>query len=143
MDRDQSYMERCLELASLARASGHTAVGALVVTGGAVIGEGIEGAGDIPGLLAHAEVIAILEATRARGSSDLSGCTLFTTVEPCYMCSYLIRRTRITRIVFGTLTAAGGATSSFPFLAAPMEPWGAPPEIVSGLLEEACTALLK
>jgi tRNA(adenine34) deaminase len=108
-----------------------------------VIGEGIEGAGDVPGLLAHAELLAILEAIRAGRSSDLSGCTLYTTVEPCYMCSYLIRRTRITRVVFGAATAAGGATSSFPFLGATMEPWGAPPEIVSGLLEEACTALLK
>lgn len=140
----EKYMQRCLELAGLAKAAGHTAVGAVVVREGQVIGEGAEGAGDVPGLLAHAEVLAILAATARAGSRRLSGAVLFTTVEPCFMCSYLIRLTAISRVVFGTRTKAGGASSAYPFLrGTDVDGWGKPPEVVGGMLEEACLKLLQ
>ncbi len=53
----------------------------------------------------HAEVNAIHSASRALGSFDLSGCTIYSTTEPCPMCFSAIHWARIERIVYGTCIA--------------------------------------
>jgi tRNA(adenine34) deaminase len=140
-----TYMERCLELAAMAGADGKTAVGSVIVKEGRIIAEGIEGAGDVPAPLAHAEVLAILKAITYTGSGELSDCSLYTTVEPCFMCSYLIRQTKIKEVVFGTRTnGTGGVSSLYPILAAKDIPvWEAVPLITEGVKKEACGRLLQ
>jgi tRNA(adenine34) deaminase len=68
---------------------------------------------------------------------------LYTTAEPCLLCSFAIREARIERIVIGTsVPHIGGATSPYPILsAADVPPWGAPPTIVWGVLQKECEAL--
>ncbi len=61
---------------------------------------------------AHAEILAIREASRRRGDWRLNGTTLYVTVEPCLMCMGAILLARIDRVVFGCADPKGGAAGS-------------------------------
>lgn len=137
-------MRRCLELATEARSKGFSAVGSLIVRNGKVIAEGREGEPSLPALMAHAEAVALNKAVLHTGTKDLSHCILYTTVEPCAMCSYLIRLTRISKVVFGIRTSSvGGVSSGYPILAAnDIAIWSASPEIVEGVLKDECRHIL-
>lgn len=141
----EKYMKKCLDLAAQAKAEGKTAVGSVIVKDKKVIAAGAEGAEDLPALLAHAEAVAILNAVKYTGSEDLSQCALYTTVEPCFMCSYLIRKTKIKKVVFGIRTReTGGISSSYPFLRSDsISCWSEAPQIVEGILPEECEKILK
>ena len=134
------YMRKCLGLATKAKQNGKTGVGSVLVRAGRIIAEGEEGSSKLPGHLAHAELLAINDAILTVGKENLSGCTLYTTVEPCVMCSYVIRNMRIGCVVIGTATGGvGGVTSAYPILIADdIRTWGKPPQIIQGILEEEC-----
>jgi tRNA(adenine34) deaminase len=85
------YLRRCIELAHLAKQQGNTPVGSVIVLDWQLIGEGIEQlpAGQL--LTGHAEVLACQRAVDKIGSRFLRGATLYSTAEPCFMCSYVIR----------------------------------------------------
>jgi tRNA(adenine34) deaminase len=97
----EHFMRRCIELARLAQATGDAPVGSLVVRDGAVIAEGVESVKRRGDVTAHAEIEAIRLACEHIGSLDLSGCTLYTSVEPCPMCAYAIRLARVGGVVAG------------------------------------------
>lgn len=142
---DLDAMRRCLELAEASREAGETPVGSLIVRGDQVLGEGIEGVRALFDPSAHAEVQALRAACRHEQSLDLSGSTLYTTVEPCVLCAYAIRRAGVSRVVYGVPAGqAGGITSRYDILAdRDLTGWPPPPEIVSGVLEEECLAALR
>jgi tRNA(adenine34) deaminase len=146
MQTHETYMRRCLDLGRAALKAGETPVGALVLRGDVVLGEGQE---ETRSLLldpsAHAEVQAIRAACQTLGSADLSGCTLYTTVEPCVLCAYVVRRTGVSRVVYGIPAGqAGGVTSRYDLLVDPdLARWPAPPEIVAGVLAAECLALMR
>ena len=108
---DEKFMRRCLELAQEARAMGEAAVGGVVVDGETIIGEGTESTRTLLDHSAHAEVLAIQAASQNLQSLKLNGTTLYTTVEPCVLCSWVIRKAGIARVVFGVPAGeAGGFT---------------------------------
>jgi tRNA(adenine34) deaminase len=112
---------------------------------GQIIAEGIERVRAKHDLTAHAEIEAVKEACAKLASSNLEGCTLYTTAEPCFMCSQLIRQTRISQVVFGRrVPHIGGVTSKFPVLAdATWDRWSPPPVVVAGILADECEQLLQ
>jgi len=61
---------------------------------------------------AHAEILAIRAATGRSGYQRLDGCTLYTTVEPCFMCAGALVHARLHRVVFGTRDPKFGGTVS-------------------------------
>lgn len=142
---DETFMRRCLVLAADALAQGETPVGAIVVRGTRVIGEGGERTRARHDPSAHAEVEAIRAACRLEGGVDLTGCTLHTTVEPCVLCAYVIRRCGVSRVVYGTRAGqAGGVTSRYDILVdGALAGWPPPPEIVAGVLERECREMLE
>ena len=93
-----------------------------------MIGQGIESSKFYQDITYHAEVEAIRDAVKKRGN-DLSGATLYTTHEPCILCSYVIRHHRISRVVIKKAVAyVGGASSRFPILTTSDIPvWVSPP----------------
>jgi tRNA(adenine34) deaminase len=139
----EDYMKRAIALARIAGASGDTPVGSVVVHKGRIITEGFEAVKKHMDISGHAELIAIRNACSALRSLDLCGCTLCTTAEPCFMCSYVIRQTRISKVISGGLASkAGGISSHHPILRdAEIAGWGEPPDIVAGVLESECLAL--
>lgn len=138
-------MRRCLDLARRALSKGDVPVGALVVQGRECIAEGVEAVARNLDPLGHAEGLALQAACRKLGRIDLVDCCLYTTAEPCFMCSYAIRKTGIARVVIGLPVAGvGGASSSFPILTAPgIKGLAAPPKITWDVLAAECRELLE
>ncbi len=139
---DADFMRQAIRLACLARERGDTPVGSVVIQDGCIVGEGIEAVKAENDLTAHAEIRAVQDACRRLSTLHLTGCTLFTTVEPCLMCSFAIRAARISRVVIGRLVPhIGGFSSKYPILTDPGIPgWSSPPLVATGLLEEECSA---
>lgn len=140
---DAEFMRQAIRLARIALERGDTPVGSVVVYDGCIVGGGIEAVRSEKDLTAHAELKAVREACRALDSLDLAGCGLYTTVEPCFMCSFVIRSARLSRVVTGKpVPHIGGISSNHPILIDPGFPnWPRPPEVVTGVLEEECRAL--
>jgi tRNA(Arg) A34 adenosine deaminase TadA len=98
---DRSWLARAVALAHRhVTAGGGGPFGALIVSDGGIIAEGSNAvaAGNDP--TAHAEIVAIRSACRARGSFSLSGATIYASCEPCPMCLAAIYWARIDRLVF-------------------------------------------
>jgi tRNA(adenine34) deaminase len=109
---DAEWMGEALALAQAAAERGEVPVGALVVRDGHVIGRGGNApiAGHDP--TAHAEIAALRDAARRLGNYRLTGCELFTTLEPCAMCAGAIFHARIARLVFGAHDPKSGVCGS-------------------------------
>ena len=139
----EEFMRRCIQLARHAKAQGNTAVGSVAVFDGKIVGEGVEQlpAGNI--LTGHAEVLACQQAIEILKVRSLEKAILYSTAEPCFMCSYVIRQCRIAKVVYGTDTAMiGGITSSFPILTAlRLNVWKPAPQVLGGILAEECRRL--
>lgn len=103
-----------LELARQAEAAGEVPVGAVVVLDDRVIGRGRNSPIATNDPTAHAEMLAIREASAAIGNYRLEGATLYCTLEPCVMCAGALVTARIARLVFGTRDLRfGGVRSKF------------------------------
>jgi tRNA(adenine34) deaminase len=139
------FMRRCLELAEVAALAGDTAVGAVIVRDGEVVAEGIERTRAALDPSAHAEVEALRQACQHLATLDLSGCSLYSTVEPCVLCGYAIRRTGIAHVVYGVPAGqAGACTSAYAILSdRELEGWPTVPEIRGGVLADECLATLR
>jgi tRNA(adenine34) deaminase len=144
-DMTTEFMRRCLELAEIAALAGDTAVGAVIVHGDEIVGEGFERTRAARDPSAHAEVEAIRNACRHLDTLDLRGCSLYSTVEPCVLCGYAIRRTGIGHVFYGVPAGQAGAwTSAYAILAdRDLEGWPPVPEVTSGVLADECFAALR
>jgi tRNA(adenine34) deaminase len=109
---DTDFMRRALLLARRAAEEGEVPVGALLVLGGEVIGEGWNRpiAGHDP--TAHAEIVAMRAGAQALRNYRLSDATLYATLEPCVMCMGAALNARILRVVFGAWDPKAGACGS-------------------------------
>lgn len=138
-----AFMRRCIALAELARKTGDFPVGALIVRDSRVISEATEAIRANFDIAAHAETLAIRRACTILRSFDLSGCTLYTTAEPCWMCSYAVRQTRIGQLVVGTAVPnVGGISSKYPLLTdSEISCWPPAPNVLFGILGEECERL--
>ncbi len=134
----ERYMRRCIELARIALSQNNTPVGSAVIINGEIVGEGIEELPSSNNLTGHAEVAACQNAVDQTGSRSLLNSILYTTAEPCFMCSYIIRQCRVGLVVYGIDTPTiGGITSCHPILTAPdLTAWSPPPRFVSGVLQD-------
>src|SRR5687768_140494 len=109
---DETWMRRALELARRARDEGEVPVGALVVLGDRVVGEGWNRPISASDATSHAETEAIRAACREMRNYRLAGATLYVTLEPCAMCIGAIFHARIARVVFGAADPKTGAAGS-------------------------------
>ena len=132
-------MGKALFLANRARETGDVPVGAVVVDeDGRIIGRGWncrEANHDPSG---HAEIVALREAGRARGTWRLTGCTLIVTLEPCTMCAGAILASRIDRVVFGAWDPKAGAAGSLRDARMPH-----PTEVIGGVLAQEAAMQLR
>ena len=134
-------MRRALELARLAEAQDEVPVGAVLVDGEEIIGEGWNrpvGSGDPS---AHAEMEALRQGARRRQNYRLAGTTLYVTLEPCVMCTGAIVQARVERLVFAARDLRFGAVRS-KFRLADSELLNHRAKIDEGLLAAEAGALL-
>lgn len=111
------YLEECYRLAEVVREHGESGVGAVVVKDGQILGEGAEESRSRNDVTRHAEVVAILDAIAKHGANACRGATLYSNVEPCILCSYVIRHYQITQVFYVNRAGqVGGVHSEFPLL---------------------------
>ncbi len=135
-------MEEALRLARQAGGCGEVPVGAVVVRGGAVIGRGANAPVSRCDPTAHAEILALREASAAAGNYRLQDATLYVTIEPCAMCAGALVASRIRRLVFGSRDLRFGAVRS-KFRLADSELLNHRVEVSEGLLAAECSRLLQ
>ncbi len=109
---DAHWMGLALEQAHLARAADEVPIGAVVVLGGQVIARGYNQTRGGMDPTAHAEMVAISAAARTIQANRLVGATIFTTVEPCFMCAGALLHARIARVVWGVRDPKFGGCAS-------------------------------
>lgn len=117
-------------------------IGAVCVYDGQIIGRGYnrrEADGDPT---AHAEILALRDASKHLGQWRLDGVTLYVTLEPCAMCAGALWLARIDRLVFGAWEPKTGACGSL--FDIPRDPrLNHTPQVKGGVLEEECVQLMK
>ncbi len=109
---DIKYMEVALEEADKAADLLEVPIGAVIVYQGQIIGRGYNQRNTRKSTLAHAEILAIAEATEFMGDWRLEDCTMYVTVEPCPMCAGAILQSRMTKLVIGTMNPKAGCVGS-------------------------------
>ena len=116
MDQRQSdrfYLAQCLDLAKKAQSRDEVPVGALVVNHqtGEILSKAFNLRESLHTALAHAEILAIHRACKKLGSWRLSGHSLYSSLEPCIMCSGAILQSRIDRVVYSAPDSVAGGQS--------------------------------
>ena len=139
MDR-YDFMSIALKEAQKCIESADVPVGAVIVKNGEVIATG-RNKKEKEGLThLHAEIVAINEANKKLCSTNLSGCELYVTLEPCPMCAGAIINAKISKVVFGAFDLKNGACSSITNLFS--MPFTHKPECFGGIMEDSCSEIL-
>jgi tRNA(adenine34) deaminase len=110
--RDIDFMHRALDLAQRAALDAEVPVGALLVLGEEVIGEGWNRPIASHDPTAHAEIVALRAAALQLRNYRLERTTLYVTLEPCAMCMGAALNARVSRVVFGAWDQKAGACGS-------------------------------
>ena len=141
MTDHEAFMRQAMQLGEAAGSEGDLGIGAVIVRDGKVIGRGRNRMNTQRNPMVHAETDAIADALKAVGTADLSGSTLYTTMEPCPMCAGAMMNARIGHWVMGGRLKAVGrvigrytAESFVDFVAADIK-------ITTGVLAAECEAL--
>jgi len=109
---DRTFMQRALELATIAEERGDVPVGAVLVIDGQIAAVGFNQKEANHDPTAHAEIVAMRQAAARRGGWRLSDATLYVTKEPCIMCAAACVAARLERIVYACPDAKGGGAGS-------------------------------
>ena len=137
MTADERFMALALEEARAALAQDEVPIGAVVVADGRVIGRGHNLTETLHDVTAHAEMQAITAAAEWMGGKYLDKCALYVTVEPCVMCAGAIGWSQLGRLVYGASDEKRGFQRFAPKALHPKT------VVVSGVLEEECSQLMK
>lgn len=136
------WMEHAISLALRSEQSNEVPVGAVLIAGREIVGEGWNSPISLRDPTAHAEILALRQAARRLGNYRLVDCTLYVTIEPCTMCAGALVHARVKRLVYGAPEKrAGAVVSSARVLNNPK--LNHKVEVVSGVLEEQCSRLVK
>ena len=107
-----SFMDLALKAAETARKAGEVPIGSVIVLNGEVIASAGNRTLTDRDPTAHAEILAIRQATAMVGSERLVDCDLYVTLEPCTMCAGAISLARLRRLYYGASDPKGGAVES-------------------------------
>jgi len=140
MEFDDRWMGLALAEAVEAGRGGEVPIGAVVVVGERVVGRGFNRPIGSSDPTAHAEIVALREASRTLGNYRLEGATLYATVEPCPMCYGAALHARLARLVYGAADPKIGATRAFEALGAGFNHRF---EVRGGVLADRCAQLLR
>lgn len=135
------YMKYAIEEAKKAEELGEVPIGAVIVYQGEIVGRGFNLRERDQDPTAHAEMIAIKEASERLGSWRLLDCDLYVTLEPCPMCAGAIIQSRVSRVIYGTLDPKAGCAGSLMNLLQDSR-FNHQTEVEVGVLQEECSELL-
>ncbi len=135
-------MRIALEQARAALAHGDVPVGAVVLLDGNIIAARHNEREQLQDPTAHAEVLALRDASEVLGRWRLEDCTLVVTLEPCVMCAGALLSARIGKLVYGAANFESGATASLYNVTSDPR-LGHNPPVVHGLLADESSELLR
>jgi tRNA(adenine34) deaminase len=139
---DIFYMRMALREAERAAAEGEVPCGAVIVLDDEVIGKAHNQTETLNDPTAHAEILAITQATQAIGNWRLNGAVMYVTKEPCPMCAGALVLARIKKVAWGmTDPVRGGAISKFQILNT--ADLNHAVEVETGLMEPDCKAVMQ
>jgi tRNA(adenine34) deaminase len=138
---DKHYMTMALQAAQEAAAADEVPVGAVIVASGNVISVERNRREERRDPTAHAELLAIVEASARLNNWRLEACTLYVTLEPCPMCAGAIVQARIPRVVYGARDPKAGAVRSL-FQLLEDTRLNHRVEVCEGLMAEECGEIL-
>jgi tRNA(adenine34) deaminase len=139
---DPTFMDLALKAAETAGKAGEVPIGCVIVLNNRVIATAGNRTLTDRDPTAHAEILAIRQATAAVGSERLIDCDLYVTLEPCTMCAGAVSLARIRRLYYGAADAKGGAVDSgVRFFAQPTCHHA--PEVYSAVGESEAATLLR
>lgn len=141
-DADKRFMQLALAEAHTALEHADVPVGAVIVHDGLIIGRAHNQRELLNDPTAHAEIIAITQASAALGAWRLTACTAYVTLEPCVMCAGALVHARIARLVYGAADPKAGACDSL-YRIPHDERLNHHIEVVSGLLAHECGEVLR
>lgn len=141
MNKDD-YMKEALREARSAAQLGEIPIGAVIVKDDEIIARGHNMTETAKDPTAHAEMIAIKEASGKLGGWRLSGCDMYVTCEPCTMCAGALVWSRIERLYIGTMDPKAGACGSV-YNIVQDERLNHSVEIETGIMEEECSSIIK
>jgi tRNA(adenine34) deaminase len=135
------WMKEAILAAHQAEAIDEVPIGAIIVWQDKVIGRGYNMRETTLDPTAHAEMIAIRQASAALGAWRLLDCSLYVTLEPCPMCAGAIVQSRIPKIIYGTSDPKAGCAGTLMNLLQE-ERFNHQVEIFSNVLQHECSELL-
>ncbi|NCO65104.1 MAG: tRNA-specific adenosine deaminase [Candidatus Aquicultor secundus] len=141
-DDDIKYMQKAIEEARQAARAGEVPVGAVIVCDDEVVAQARNEREERESAMAHAEILAIEEASKKLGRWRLSDCTIYVTKEPCPMCAGAIFQARMKRLVFGPSDQKSGAAGTL-YNIVQDERLNWQLEVTRGVLEEENRELLQ
>lgn len=137
----EAYMDKAIVLANKAYQNGDAPIGCIIVKDQKIIGRGYNKRNLKKTTLAHAELLAIEQASKKLGDWRLEDCMMYVTLEPCQMCAGAIVQARIPKIVIGCMNKKAGCAGSIINLL-DMQEFNHQVEIVRGIREEVCSKMM-
>lgn len=142
VERSEYFMRQALAEAELAFEEGEVPIGAVVVKDDRIVGRGRNQMERLGDPTAHAEILAIGAAAEHFESWRLLGATLYSTVEPCIMCSGALVLARVERLVYGAPDPKFGGCRSIYQIPTDLR-LNHQVDLVAGILAEQSSALLR
>ncbi|MEX2459720.1 MAG: tRNA adenosine(34) deaminase TadA [Paenibacillaceae bacterium] len=141
MNTPEYWMQEAIQTAKEAEAINEVPIGAVIVYNDQIIGRGYNTRETTLDPTAHAEMIAIRQASKAMGAWRLLDCTLYVTLEPCPMCAGAIVQARLPKVVFGTPDPKAGCAGTLMNLLQEQR-FNHQVEVIEGVLQAECSELL-
>jgi tRNA(adenine34) deaminase len=142
-ETDEQFMRLALLEAEKARDLHEVPIGAVIVNeNGEILAAASNRTITDSDPTAHAEILALRTAARSIGNYRLTGCTLYTTIEPCVMCAGALVNARITRLVFGAHDERFGGVET-KFRLCDSDELNHRMEIVSSVLADECRTMMQ
>ena len=138
----EKYMDKAIAQAKRAYANGDVPIGCVIVHDDRIIARGFNKRNLKKTTLAHAEILAIEQASKKLGDWRLEECTMYVTLEPCQMCAGAIVQARIPNVVIGCMNPKAGCAGSIINLL-DMKQFNHQVGVIRGVRQDECSEMMK
>ena len=138
----EKYMDKAILQARRAYENGDVPIGCVIVYEGKIVARGFNKRNLKKTTLAHAEILAIEQASRKLGDWRLEECTMYVTLEPCQMCAGAIVQARIPNVVIGCMNPKAGCAGSIINLL-DMKQFNHRVNAIRGIRQQECSDMMK
>ena len=138
---DLAFMQEAIELAKEAELNDEVPVGAVITLDNKIIGRGFNQVISLTDVTAHAEILAIKDASKTINNYRLKNTCMYVTLEPCHMCAKALIDARVSKLIFSTFEPKSGAITSIDNLYE--KPFNHNIEYQHGLLQAESSKILK